>query len=411
VSRSIEELVRREHGRVMASLSRALGDVHRAEDALQEAWLAALERWPREGIPERPGPWMLAVARNRAIDVLRREATGAQKLSQLARLEAAVAHPDDDDADDAVIADEMLGLIFACAHPSLHIESRVPLVLRAVAGLSTEEIARAFFVPPATMAQRLVRAKRKIRDAGIALTVPDRAHLQERLESVCATVYVVFTEGYAATAGRERMRADLCVEAIRLGRLLVELMPDEPEVTGLLALMLLQHSRAAARTDERGEVVTLEDQDRSRWDRAAIDEGLALLRRWRGRAEPGPYRLQAAIAAQHAGAPRAEDTDWETIAVLYERLGTIVPSDVVALNHAVAIAMARGPQEGLNRLEALSGGSLARYPWLYAARADFLRRLGRSGEAREAYRQALALVENQAEQRFLERRIAALPTS
>ena len=406
----IERIFRREHVRVMASLARALRDIHRAEDALQEAWLVALERWPRDGVPEHPAAWMLTVARRRAIDALRREAASAHKLELLARLEPVAAEPEAQAfLERPAVIDEMLGLIFACAHPSLHVETRVPLVLRAVAGLSTDEIARAFLVPVPTMAQRLVRAKRKIRDAGIALEAPDAAHLHERLDAVCATIYVIFSEGYAASSGEARVRADLCNEAIRLGRVLQRLMPAEPEVAGLLALMLLQHSRSAARTDDGGNAVTLEEQDRSRWDRRAIAEGLGMLDRARAGGREGPYQLQAAIAAEHATAASAELTDWDAIARLYARLAELAPSPVVRLNEAVAIAMSQGPAQGLARIEEVAAaGSLERYPWLHAARADLLRRLGRNEDAAAAYGRALDLVGNQTERRFFERRIAEL---
>ncbi len=400
-------MFRRERGRSVATLIRVLGDFDLAEDAVQEAFLTALATWPERGVPENPGAWITTTARNRAIDRLRRERRLREKtetLRQLAGLEAL-----DRDNEMTGIPDDRLCLIFTCCHPALSPEARVALTLRTLGGLTTPEIARAFLTSEAAMAQRLVRAKRKIREAGIPYRVPPPELLAGRLSSVLAVLYLIFNEGYVASGG-SLLRVDLCDEAIRLGRVLADLLPGEPETEGLLALMLLQHSRRDARTDGNGDLVLLEDQDRSRWDHEMIDEGLAMVDATLGRGRPGPYQVQAAIAALHARAPRPEDTDWPQIAALYGVLAAMVPSPVVELNRAVAVAMADGPEHGLRMLEPLAA-ELGGYHLFHSARADLLRRLHRDGEAGEAYLRALELAGNPAERRFLERRLAEVDPS
>jgi RNA polymerase sigma-70 factor (ECF subfamily) len=400
VEAAVAEAFRSEWGRVVATLIRMTGDWDLAEECAQDAVAQALARWPRDGVPRNPGAWLTTTARNAALNRLKRRATEAAKLREVAAMPADVP----EDAEDSAVQDDRLRLIFTCCHPALPLEGRVALTLRTLAGLTTAEIARAFLVPEPTMAQRLVRAKRKIRAAGIPYRVPPDHLLPDRTPSVLGVVYLLFNEGYSAAVGPDLVRRDLCDEAIRLARTLAALMPDDAEVLGLTALLLLQHSRRAARLDEAGDPVTLEDQDRGRWDRAAIDEGLALLDAALRRREPGPYQVQAAIAACHARAERPTDTDWPQIAALYGRLAELVPSPVVRLNRAVAVAMADGPAAGLAQVDAL-GEELAGYRMLPATRADLLRRLGRDEEAAESYREALALTDSDAERRFLTHRL------
>jgi RNA polymerase sigma-70 factor (ECF subfamily) len=399
-------LFREGSGQAVATLIRQLGDFDLAEEAVQEAFVVALERWPDQGAPDNPGAWIARVARNKAIDRLRREKRRVEKTELLAREPPAGS---DAPEDRGPIGDDRLRLIFTCCHPALAPEARVALTLRTLGGLSTPEIARAFLVSEAALAQRLVRAKRKIATAGIRYEIPRGEALGERLGSVLASLYLIFNEGYAATRAEGLVRAELCAEAIRLGRVLADLLPHEPEVLGLLALMLLQHSRRETRTDAAGRLVLLEDQDRSRWDREAIAAGAALVERALRLGPAGTYVLQATIACEHARAPVAAATDWPLIAALYARLATVAPTPVIELNRAVAVAMAEGPERGLALVDGLAG-PLDGYHLMHAARADLLRRLGRSPEAAEAYRRALALCENPVERGFVARRLAELET-
>ncbi len=403
----IELFYREEYGRILASVAHAIRDLHVAEEAVQDAFAVALERWPREGRPTNPRAWLVTTARHKAIDVLRRAGRFEALRAELGHTMETSQEPELPGLLDAAVPDERLRLNFTCCHPSLAMEAQVALALRTLCGLSTDEIARAFLVAPATLAQRLVRAKRKIAEAGIPYEVPPPDLLPERLEAAMAVVYLVFNEGYSASRGDALLRADLTQEAIRLGRLLVELLPGSSEARGLLALMLLHDARRETRTTPEGELVLLEEQDRTRWNRAQIEEGLAFAASALTVRHAGPYALQAAIAAEHARAPRAEATDWRAITRCYDALLHARPGPVVELNRAIAVAMAEGPAAGLALVEGLEQqGELEDYYLLWATEADLLRRLGRFAEAARSYRRALEQVGTGPEKRYLERRLA-----
>ena len=400
----IERIFREEYGRAVAVLVRRFGDIDLAEEAVQDAFTTALQRWTADGVPPSPAGWLITTARNRIIDRLRREASRDDRHVQAALLHGSgsgEAESEEDGMGDEDVGDERLRLMFTCCHPALSLNAQVALTLRLLGGLTTEAIARAFLVPPATLAQRLVRAKGKIRDARIPYRVPQAADLPARRRGVLAVIYLIFNEGYTASSGERLTRDDLCAEAIRLGRQLNELMPGEPEVTGLLALMLLIAARRSARVSADGGLVRLADQDRRQWDRALIGEGQALVRRCLARDEPGPYQIQAAINAVHSDAPTAADTDWRQIVALYDQLMIVAPTPVAALNRAVAVAEVEGPRAALTIVDGLD---LDRYYLFHAIRADLLRRLGRSSEAARAYDAAIERCDNAAERGFLLRR-------
>jgi RNA polymerase sigma-70 factor (ECF subfamily) len=408
----IEHIYREESGRILATLIRLLGSFDLAEEVMQEAFAAALEHWPKHGIPDNPRAWLVSTAHHKGIDMLRRRSrfdSKREELQKLAELEQQLSESEETMLQQDGVSDDRLRLIFTCCHPALVLEAQVALTLRTLCGLTTEEIARAFLVPLPTMAQRLVRAKQKIRDAQIPYQVPPKQELAERLEAVMLVVYLVFNEGYSASSGDAAIRRELCAEAIRLGRLICEFLPGQNESRALLALMLLHDSRRAARVDAEGEVVLLEEQNRALWDRDEIREGLGLVESALRGGAAGAYALQAAIAAIHAQATRAEETDWKQIAALYVALLRVQPSPIVELNHAAAVAMAQGPAEGLRLLDGLEGkAELREYYLLPAARGDLLRRLRQWNEAALAYRRALALTSNEAARSFLSRRLAEM---
>jgi RNA polymerase sigma-70 factor, ECF subfamily len=408
--RTIDRVFRQESGRILAGLIRLSGSFDLAEEAMQEGFAAASLDWPQKGLPQNPASWITAVAQRKLVDYARRQRTRQAKQGALAYEIATSNSPEESLPEENVIfPDDRLRLIFTCCHPALNLEAQVALTLRTLGGLTTSEIARAFLIPEVTLAQRLVRAKRKIQQARIPYEVPRPERLGERLASVAAVLYLIFNEGYTATAGDCLVRRELCAEAIRLARMLCLLMPEQPENRGLLALMLLHDSRRNARVNADGELVTLEEQDRSLWDREQIEEGLQLIERVFGSGQIGLYQLQAAIAALHAKAARAEMTDWPQIAALYGRLMTLAPSPVIALNHAVAVAMSQGLEKGLAMIDDLgSSGQLDGYYLFHAARADLLRRIKRQSEAAEAYHQALSLSSNAVERRYLRRRLEEL---
>ncbi len=406
---SVESVFREESGRIIATLIRLSGSFDRAEEAMQEAFASALTHWPGKGIPQNPGAWITAVAHRKLIDSVRRETTRLEKQDSISYETSISQSSTRDVSDDLAMQypDDRLRLIFTCCHPALNLEAQVALTLRTLGGLATPEIARAFLAPEPTVAQRLVRAKKKIQTARIPYEIPPPERLAERLTAAMAVIYLIFNEGYSATSGASLIRRDLCREAIRLGRILSQLMPEENEVTGLLALMLLQDSRRETRVNAAGDLITLEEQDRSRWDGAEIEEGTHLVQAALRRRRVGPYQLQAAIAAVHANASSSDATDWNEIAALYGELAALSPTPVVALNRAVAIAMSQGWEKGLALIDDLgNSGNLAGYYLYHAARADLLRRLERRAEAAKAYRNAIELVTNDVEQAYLKRRLA-----